>query len=127
MNQKQMKIVFGIMLAVSLLALMGAPVAFAQLGDAPSTIPAGDTVPSSPTKILTLVGTIGNWIFVIFLAASLIFIILAAFQFVTGGGQPEQISAARQKLIYAAVGIGIALLAGGFDDILKSILVDTPV
>ena len=126
MNQKQMKIVFGIMLAVSLLALMGAPVAFAQLGDAPSTIPAGDTVPSSPTKILTLSGTIGHRVLVIFLSVSVIFIVLATFQLVTGGGQQEQISAARQKLIYAAVGIGIALLAGGFDDILRSILINTP-
>ena len=118
-----MKIVFGIMLAVSLLVMMGAPVAFAQLEGPDDTIPAGDTVPSSPPLILDLVGTIGNWVFVIFLAMSLIFIVLAAFQFVTGGGQPEQISAARQKLIYAVVGIGIALLAGGFDDILRSILV----
>lgn len=111
------------MLAVSLLAMVGAPVALAQLGEAPDTIPEGTTVPSDPQKILDLIGIIGNWVFVIFLAASLIFIVLAAFQFVTGGGQPEQISAARQKLIYAAVGIGIALLAGGFDDILRSILV----
>ena len=119
-----MKIVFGIMLAVSLLAMVGAPVAFAQLTN-PTVdgIPEGTTVPSDPQKILDLVGIIGNWVFVIFLAMSLIFIVLAAFQFVTGGGQPEQISAARQKLIYAVVGIGIALLAGGFDDILRSILV----
>jgi len=118
-----MKIVFGILLAVSVLSMVGAPAALAQeeppVGqDLPTT-----GVPVTGSELLDRIALIGNWVFAIFLALSIIYIILAAFQFVTGGGNPEQVSAARQKLIYAAVGIAIALLAAGFDDILRSILV----
>jgi hypothetical protein len=118
-----MKTLFGIVLAVSVLAMVGAPVVFAQTGpptdfDLPTT-----GIPTTGTGLLERVALIGNWVFAIFLAISIIYIVLAAFQFVTGGGDPAQVTAARQKLIYAAVGIAIALLAAGFDDILRNILV----
>ncbi|MCH7828697.1 hypothetical protein IH982_02390 [Patescibacteria group bacterium] len=117
-----MKIVFGIMLAVSLLVMVGAPVAMAVHGGEHPTngLPEG---PQTGADLLDRIALIGNWVFAIFLAMSIIYIILAAFQFVTGGGDPAQVTAARQKLIYAAVGIAIALLAAGFDDILRNILV----
>ncbi|MBI2641968.1 MAG: hypothetical protein HYW96_00105, partial [Candidatus Wildermuthbacteria bacterium] len=47
----------------------------------------------------------------------------AAFQFVTGGGKPEEVSAARQKLIYAVIGIAIALLARALPLVLRNILI----
>jgi len=53
---------------------------------------------------------------------SIIYIVLAAFQFVTGGGDPEQVKGARQKLIYAAMGIAIALIAAGFPAVLRTIV-----
>ena len=81
-----------------------------------------EEAPSTGAGLLGRVQLIGNWVFAIFLAISLIYIVLAAFQFVTGGGDPEQVSAARQKLIYAAVGIAIALLAAGFPLILRNIV-----
>ncbi|MDP4006994.1 MAG: hypothetical protein Q8P55_00145 [bacterium] len=119
-----MKIVFGILLAVSVLSMIGAPLALAQ-GTPP---PAGQDLPTTgiPTTgadLLERIALIGNWVFAIFLAISIIYIILGAFQFVTGGGEPVAMSAARQKLIYAVIGIAIALLAAGFDDILRNILV----
>ena len=78
--------------------------------------------PSTAGALLDRIQVIGNWVFAIFLAMSIIYIVLAAFQFVTGGGDPAQVSAARQKLIYAAVGIAIALLAAGFPVILRTIV-----
>jgi len=80
------------------------------------------TVPSSGDALLGRIQTISNWVFAIFLAISLIYILLAAFQFVTGGGEPEKVSEARQKLIYAAIGIAIALIAAGFPQILRTIV-----
>ena len=119
-----MKIVFGILFALSVLAMVGAPAALAQeqppVGQA---LPGEAEVPVTGGALLERIALIGNWVFAIFLAISLIYIILAAFQFITGGSDPAKISEARQKLIYAAIGIAIALLAAGFDDILRSILV----
>tara|TARA_Y100000310_G_C19994428_1_gene495581 strand:- start:4 stop:387 length:384 start_codon:yes stop_codon:yes gene_type:complete len=126
MNElKTMKIVFGILLAVSVLAMVGAPALALAQTDPPTDqgLPPDAKVPGTGAELLTRIGLIGNWVFAIFLAMSLIYIVLGAFQFVTGGGDPEQVSAARQKLIYAAVGIAIALLAAGFDDVLRNILV----
>ncbi|MBI4138410.1 MAG: hypothetical protein HY482_02365 [Candidatus Wildermuthbacteria bacterium] len=85
-------------------------------------LPNETEIPISGTALLEKVGVIGNWVFAIFLAISLIYIILAAFEFVTGAGEPTKVSGARQKLIYAAVGIGVALLAAGIDDIVRSIV-----
>jgi len=118
-----MKIVFGIMLAVSLLAMVGAPAVLAQQAPPGGQGLPEEGIPETGAELLDTIALIGNWVFAIFLAMSVIYIILAAFQFVTGGGDPAQVSGARQKLIYAAIGIAIALLAAGFDDILRSILI----
>ena len=116
------KLFFSIFVVVALFAVVGAPVAFA----APEDI--GDLglptdVPTSGTDLIGRIDIIGNWVFAIFLSISLIYIVIAAFQFITGAGDPAKVTEARQKLIYAAIGIAIALLAGGFDDILRSVLV----
>ena len=79
-------------------------------------------VPQTGTEILSRIQLISNWVFAIFLAISLIYLVLAAFQFVTGGGDPAQISGARQKLIYAMIGIAIAFMTAGFPAILRSIV-----
>ena len=83
-------------------------------------LPLESEIPTDGDALITRIGTIGNWIFAFFLALSIIYIVIAAFQFVTGG--PEGVSEARQKLIYAAIGIGIALLAAGFDNIIRAIV-----
>ena len=83
--------------------------------------PLGDG-PQGIGEILQIITTIGNWIFAIFMAISVIFILWGAFEFVTGGGDPEKVSSAKKRLLYAAIGIALALVANGVDDILRSIL-----
>ena len=121
-----MKKLLGILVIVTLLLGAG----FASVAVAQEAPPSGFELPTTGIPVtggtlLDRIALIGNWVFAIFLAISLIYIVLAAFQFVTGGGKPEDITAARQKLIYAIIGIAIALLAAGVDDILRSILVVT--
>lgn len=82
-------------------------------------LPAG---PQSGGEILRIIDAIGDWVFGIFMLIAIIFILLALFDFVTGGGDPAKISSARQKLIYAAIGVGLALVAGGVDNVLQNIL-----
>lgn len=122
-NSIIMKTASSILFVVTLLALVGAPAAIAQGIPPVNGLPDETQVPTTGEALLARIALIGNWVFAIFLAISLIYIVLAAFQFVTGGGDPVQVSAARQKLIYAAIGIAVALLAAGFDDILRNILV----
>ena len=70
--------------------------------------------PQSAGEILDLLDLVTDWIFAIAMAVALIYLVLAGFQFVTGGGDPAKVTQARQKLIYAIIGIGVALISAGF-------------
>ncbi|MDP2641492.1 MAG: hypothetical protein Q8P39_03075 [Candidatus Yanofskybacteria bacterium] len=102
------------------LAMVAVPVV--ALGQ---NIPTGPTAPPSPPTdfnlnyIVGLVGTALNFVFAIFLIVSVIMIVLAAFQFLQG---PEKAAEARGKLMWAVVGIAIALLSRGVEPLLKAIL-----
>ncbi|OHA64091.1 MAG: hypothetical protein A2842_02185 [Candidatus Wildermuthbacteria bacterium RIFCSPHIGHO2_01_FULL_48_25] len=86
-------------------------------------LPLDTQVPGSGAALLDRIDVITNWVFAVFVAISVIFIVLAAFQFVTAGGKPEEVSMARQKLIYAVIGIAIALLARALPAVLRNILI----
>ena len=83
----------------------------------PETAPA-----TTGAGLLALVDTITNWFFAIFTVLTLIFILLAAFQFVTAGGDEAKLGEARAKLIWAAVGIIVALASKGLVPIIRSIV-----
>ncbi|MEK7510330.1 MAG: hypothetical protein AAB567_02080 [Patescibacteria group bacterium] len=88
-------------------------------------VPPGQELPEGPQtgrQLLELVKAITDWIFVVFLLTAVIFIILAAFQFLTGGGDPGKLAEARNKLIYAAVAIAVALMARGIPVVVKNIV-----
>lgn len=53
---------------------------------------------------------------------SVIMVLVGAFQFMTGGGDPEKISQARKTILYAAVGLAIALIAGGVATLIKNLI-----
>lgn len=97
-------------------SVLFAPAAFATHGAGPEPVPPGKELPKGPTTGLALLNTItfiADWIFVLLLIAATIFIVLAAFQFVTAGGDPSAVGQARQKLLYAAVGVAVAAAAKG--------------
>ena len=72
--------------------------------------------------ILSLIGRVGDWISAIVLALAIIFILVAAFQFLTAAGNPEKISSARNMLIYALVAVAIAAVAWGLPDLVQSLI-----
>jgi len=92
------------LLAVILLSLFALPMVILAL----ETPPIG---PTSEAGILAIVDTITNWIFTIFLAAAVIFIIMAAIQFLTSGGDPGKVGSARNSLLYALIGVAVAVMA----------------
>ncbi len=76
----------------------------------------------TPEEMITLIETITDWFFTIVMALAVIFIILAAFYFLTAAGNPEALTKARQMLIYALIGIAVALLARGLRFVIENIL-----
>ena len=93
----------------------------AVAGDIPD-LAAPDTVVTDKASFLKTVTTIINWIFTIFVVFAIIFVILAAFQFITGGGYSKNVESARNKLMWAAVGVIVALLARGLPFVIASLL-----
>lgn len=85
-------------------------------GDAP------EEILTSGEDLLGLIENIGNWIFVILLAIAAIFLIVAGFFFVTAGGNPENVTKARQMLINALIGVAVGVGAKGLVAVVKSIL-----
>lgn len=80
------------------------------------------TIVKDTGTFLHIVTVAINWVFTIFVILAIIFVILAAFQFITGGGDAKNIEAARSKLIWAAVGVVVALIARGLPGVIQSIV-----
>ena len=83
----------------------------------PATAPA-----TTGEELLAILNTATNWIFAIFAILSIIFVLLAALQFISSGGETAKVGEARQKLIWAMVGIAVALASKGLVPIVRSII-----
>jgi len=60
-----------------------------------------------------------DFLFYFLLVAAVIAIIIAAFHFVTAAGDPEKVKIARSYVIYALVGVIVALLSKGLVELMK--------
>ncbi len=90
------------------LALILPAVAFAQIGTG-VTPPAA--VITNYSDVINLIKTAINWLFGILLVAAVIFLIYAAFLFLTSGGDEEKTKKARQYIIYAVIALAVGILA----------------
>jgi len=78
--------------------------------------------PQGVGQVLQIMGRIGNFLFAIFMGIALLFIVWGAIQFVISGGDPTKVSEAKKRMIWAVIGVGLALVAAFVDDILTSLL-----
>ncbi len=70
----------------------------------PTGLPTASANNSTLQPILQIVfGVIG--------ALALLFIVIAALQFITSGGDPQNVAKARQTILYAAIGLIVAVMA----------------
>jgi len=80
------------------------------------------TIIQSPDEAVTLLETITDWFFTILMVVAVIFIILAAWTFLTAGGNPDSVTRARQMLVYALIGVAVAVLAKGLPILVQTLL-----
>ena len=78
--------------------------------------------PQTGAQLMAIIDNVTNWIFAGFVAVAIIMVILAALQFVKDGGNPEKVSEARQKFIWAAIGVMVALLSKILVPVMRSIM-----
>ena len=122
------KTIFAIAVFLLFAVALSAPLGFAVAnhgGEHPSDSPNFQDLPVGPQSgsvVLETIDAITDWIFAILMVIAVIYLILGAYQFVTGGGEPEKVNEARKKLLYAIIGIALALAANGVDDVLGNII-----
>lgn len=87
-------------------------VAAAQGGGGGVPVPT-DVLTGGISDVYGWVSTLANWLFGLVLALAVIFILYAAFMYLTSGGDEEKVKKAKQFLVYAIIAIAIGLLARG--------------
>jgi amino acid transporter len=94
----------------------------------PGTVPGAKELgtPESPVKtpegLIDVAAGIVKWVYIIFFIIAVMFILFAAFNYLSGAGNPEKLKKAHDMIIYAAIAIAIALLAVGAVTIIKNFL-----
>jgi len=91
------------------------------IGLAILSLPVVTLAANVPTTLDDAVGRIVNPLFLVLVAISAVFIIYAAYTFVTSGGDPGKTETARTTLIYAIIGIIVAFLALALYNIFKAL------
>ncbi len=76
----------------------------------------------TPEKVVATINKFGGWLYTALLAIAVIFIIFAAFTFLTAGDDAEKVGKAKQQLIYAVLAVGIAILATGIIKLVQTLL-----
>ncbi|MEK7665196.1 MAG: TrbC/VirB2 family protein [Patescibacteria group bacterium] len=94
------------------------------LGLASSSPVSGVTIknPLSSNTILELLDKIAKTVATIIGSLSTIMLIVAGIMYLTSAGSPEKIGAAKKALIYAIVGMVVAVIAGTIVSIVKEVL-----
>ncbi|MBZ1348186.1 MAG: pilin [Candidatus Nealsonbacteria bacterium] len=82
--------------------------------------------PPPEVDFLAALAWIVNFVFFIFITVAVIFIIVAAFQFLTAAGDAEAIKKARTSILYAVIAIVVAVMAQGTVDFIRDRLVAAP-
>ncbi len=68
------------------------------------------------------VDVIVQWIYTIFLIAAVVFVLIAAFQYLTSGGDKEKVKKATNMLMYAAIAVVVAILAFSITRVVGSLV-----
>jgi hypothetical protein len=83
-------------------------------------------LPSSPIQepkgFLAVLGKVVYYVYIAFFIIAVLFIVLAAYDYLTKSGEPEKIKEVHKKLLYAAIAIVVALLAVGAEAIIREFL-----
>ena len=88
----------------------------------PSWIISAPTGPTTGAGLIALVDDPFNWFFVGFLLLAVVFILLAAWQFISSKAEPQAVSEAKNKLLWAVVAIIAAVFAKGIPAAIRAII-----
>jgi len=84
-----------------------------------------NTATDAPCGLCCLIGSvyfIADWIFAILMLLVMIFILWGAFEILTSAGNEEKFGSGRQRIMFAAIGFAVALLAKAVPGIIQWLL-----
>jgi len=76
----------------------------------------------TPTGLKGILTTVVRWVYIIFFIVAVMFILFAAYTYLTAQGDAEKIKSANNQLIYAAIAVIVAFMSLGIDLLVKSLL-----
>lgn len=106
------KKIIGLLSLIAVLGMVLAP-SFALAQDDLLDISEHEPPAYTAEEVLGILPRIINYVFGFLIAMVVFMIIIAAFVFVTAGGNPEKVALARRWLTYALIGLAIGVLAQG--------------
>jgi len=104
-----------VLLGITLASLTALPLLAAAQAAPPEAVP-------EDLDIMVILENIVDWLFTILLIVAAIFIIIAAFNFITASGDPDKIATARNFVLYALIGIAVAVAARGLVAFIRMII-----
>jgi len=78
--------------------------------------------PPADLDVMEVLERIVDWLFTILLVVAAIFIVVAAYYFVTATGNPETVSKARNFVMYALIGVAVAVASRGLVVLVRRIV-----
>lgn len=110
-----------ILLAVLSIGLVFvSPVIFAADGTVP---PSGTgNLPTTVSGVAKWLCGIIGWMYTILIALGVVFVLVAAFMYVTSQGNMEQVEKANKALMYIAIGIAVAVVSTAIPRVIVGLL-----
>jgi len=71
---------------------------------------------------LDVIRNVITWVYAIFIIVAIIFVLIAAFQYLTSSGSQDKVKKATNMLMYAAIAIVVAVLAFSITRIIGTII-----
>lgn len=103
-----------VLVSLTLISLLAVPVVALGQGWVDDLFGIGDQPQSAPrTDVMVIFDSLTNWLFAVLLVIAAIFIILAAYMFVTAYGDVDKTKKARDFVIYALIGVLVGFAAKG--------------
>ena len=95
-----------------------------QVGEPLTRTAVGGASKLDGDRILYLLMYLAGWFGGLVITLSVILILYAAFLYVTAAGDSEKVKQAHQTIIYAIVGIAVAIISWGIPNLVGYFLVD---
>jgi hypothetical protein len=97
----------------------------ATFAPAPGGAKAPGDVFNNVSQIPTTLCSVVDWIFYGLIVFAVIMVLIAAYGYLTSGGDPEKVKTASHRLLYAAIAIVVGLIAVSFPDLVGSFFGDS--